>query len=78
MEKSNKQREITVESVIADSIEIARDITNNFNETKDIKVIDRAIQAYGNAIKAGAVVNQHKKLTGHPAKIKYMLDKNRE
>ena len=77
MARSKSTREISIESVIADNIEIAREIKDVFNKTNDIKVIDRAIAAYNNAIKAGAVVNNHKRMTGHPEEIKHMLDKNR-
>jgi len=68
----------TIEAVIPAALTIGDKLANEFETTKDLKTIEKSLSSYNIAIRAANSVLTHKKLTGYPVEVKYMLDKNRE
>lgn len=63
-----------VSGVIKVSQNIGDSLTNEYNETKDLKVALTALSAYKTAINGAKAQVVYKKLTGNPSKIKFFED----
>jgi hypothetical protein len=77
MTKNKTKVTITKTSTIDDVRVVCQDIgdtlKNNFDATGDIKVAATAIAAYNTAIKCATVQLIHKKLTGTPTDMPFLL-----
>ena len=60
-----------VQSVIDLTYKIGRDVNKMWDENKDLKFAQTAIQAYNASIQAAKAQVVYKKLTGNPSRIQF-------